>query len=98
MPPYVSYGVKYIDLVSLAMPKGIKPYGAEDPMLWTQTDAASGKTIFKAILHDEQGCGMPPCCLVACAAAPCHLTIAELRCHLWLFAFNIKFYVCLFWV
>ena len=35
--------------------KGIKPYGAEDPMLWTQTDPQSGKSIVKAILHDEQG-------------------------------------------
>lgn len=35
--------------------KGIKPFGAEDPDLWTQKDAASGKTIVKAILHDEQG-------------------------------------------
>ena len=33
---------------------GIQPFGAEDPMLWNQKTAA-GKTIVKAILHDEQG-------------------------------------------
>ena len=33
---------------------GIEPYGAEDPMLWTQT-ARDGRLIIKAILHDEQG-------------------------------------------
>ena len=33
--------------------KGIKPFGAEDPMLWTQQH--QGKRIVKAILHDEQG-------------------------------------------
>ena len=33
--------------------RGIKPYGAEDPMLWVQD--YKNKTIVRAILHDEQG-------------------------------------------
>ena len=33
--------------------EGIKPFGAEDPMLWTQKEG--NRTIIKAILHDEQG-------------------------------------------
>ena len=33
--------------------EGIKPFGAEDPMLWTQKEG--DRTIIKAILHDEQG-------------------------------------------